>query len=170
MTNEVISIARWSIGRATDSDSVQTGSTPVRAASLCERPGRTRDQSAKLEQAGSTPALASSLRSLGKLRLGKPAVSCEAKQARTDVARLARRSSNSEGGRAKAEARRAKAGRFKYAPVAQWTEQAPSNKREIARSNRAGGATSVQNWALQNPPCLRFQRRPACAAVRFSTP
>jgi hypothetical protein len=31
-------------------------------------------------------------------------------------------------------------------------------------------ATSVQNWARQNPPVLRLKRRRGYAAVRFSTP
>lgn len=31
----------------------------------------------------------------------------------------------------------------------------------------SSGATSVQNWARQNPPFLRLGRRRACAAVRF---
>jgi hypothetical protein len=43
-------------------------------------------------------------------------------------------------------------------------------KAKVTRSNRVGCATSVQNWARQNPPFLRLKRRRACAAVRFSIP
>jgi hypothetical protein len=54
-------------------------------------------------------------------------------------------------------------------PVAQGIEQQPS-KLKVAGSNPAGVATSVQNWALQNPRFLRLRRRQACEAARFSIP
>ena len=40
----------------------------------------------------------------------------------------------------------------------------------VRSPNLFGRATSVQNWARQNRPFLRLNRRRACAAIRFSTP
>jgi hypothetical protein len=41
-------------------------------------------------------------------------------------------------------------------------------KAKVTRSNRVGCATSVQNWARQNPPFLRLKRRRACDWQRIA--